>query len=107
VPPVDGSSSEGRSTAILGKGGSGNKLHTGLASPEVGTKRYSDNAMLCFCIIALRFISVENSYRFRLFAYDSYRSELAGQRYRFTSLLYRVTYASVISSREVTALILR
>jgi hypothetical protein len=39
-----------------------------------------------------RIVKASDSYRFRLFvdviAYDSYRSELAGQRYCFTSLLF-------------------
>ena len=82
-------------------------------------KRYSVIAITLRYVFALlhnalylwRIVIASDSYRFRLFvgviAYDSYRSELAGQRYRFTSLLYRVTYASVFSSREVTALILR
>jgi hypothetical protein len=58
-----------------------------------------------------RIVIASNSYRLSLFAgviaYNSYRSELAGQRYRFTSLLFRVTYASVIASGKVTALVWR
>jgi hypothetical protein len=55
--------------------------------------------MLRFYVIVLRFIFVKTSYHF------SYRSELADQRYRFTSLLLLATYASIIASREVTVLI--
>ncbi len=49
-----------------------------------------------------RIVIASDSYHFRLFAdvitYDSSHSELAGQHYRFTLLLFSVTYASVIAS---------
>ncbi len=61
-------------------------------------KRYSVMAIMLRYIFALlhnalylwRIVIASNSYRFRLFtgviASDSYCSELAGQRYRFSSL---------------------
>jgi hypothetical protein len=56
-----------------------------------------------------RIIIDSDSYRFRLFAgviaSDSYCSELAVQRYHFTSLSLSATYASVISSSEEAVLI--
>jgi hypothetical protein len=68
-------------------------------------------ALLHKALYLWRIAIASDSYRFRLFAgvipYDSYHSELAGQRYRFTLLSFRVTYASVIASREVTTLIWR
>jgi hypothetical protein len=49
-----------------------------------------------------RIVIASDSYCFRLFAdiitYDSSRSELAGQHYRFTSLSFSVTCANVIAS---------
>jgi hypothetical protein len=80
-------------------------------------KRYSVIAITLHNVFSLlhnalylwRIVVASDSYRFRLFAgviaHDSYRSELAGQCYRFTSLSFWVTYASVIASREVIALI--
>jgi hypothetical protein len=51
----------------------------------------NDFASLHNALNLLRIVIASNSYRFRLFAgimaSDSYSSELAGQRYRYTSLL--------------------
>jgi hypothetical protein len=82
-------------------------------------KRYNVIAITLRYIFALlhnalylwRIVIAYDSYRFRFFAgfiaSDSYRSELASQRYRFTSLSLWVTYTSVIASSEVTALFWR
>jgi hypothetical protein len=82
-------------------------------------ERYSVIAIMLHYVFALlhnalylwRIVNASDSYGFRLCAgvtaYDSYRSELAGQRYRFASLSFLVTYASAFASREVTALICR
>ena len=63
-------------------------------------KRYSVITITLHYVFALlhnalylcRIVIASDSYRFRLFAgiiaYDSYRSELAGQHYRFTSLSF-------------------
>ncbi len=68
-------------------------------------------ALLHNALYLWRIVFTSNSYRFRLFAgiiaYDSYLSELAAQHYHFTLLSFKVTYESVIASREETALIWR
>jgi hypothetical protein len=49
-------------------------------------------ALLHYALYLGSIVNASDSYCFGLFAgvitYDSYRSELAGQRYRFTSLLF-------------------
>jgi hypothetical protein len=64
-------------------------------------------ALLHNALCLWRIVIASDSYRFRLFAgviaSDSYCSELAGQRYRFTALSLWATYASIFASREVTA----
>jgi hypothetical protein len=89
------------------------------ASRRSHPKRYSVIAITLRYVFALlhnalylwRIVIAFDSYRFRLFAgviaSDSYCSELAGQRYRFTSLSLWVTYASDIATRKVTVLFWR
>jgi hypothetical protein len=59
-------------------------------------------ALLHNALYLRRIVITSNSYCFRLFvgiiASDSYRSELAGQRYCFTTLLLYATYTRVIAS---------
>jgi hypothetical protein len=66
-------------------------------------------ALLNNLLYLWRIVTASDSYRFRLFAgviaSDSYHFQLADQRYYFTLLSLCATYASVIASREIMALI--